>query len=556
MRGRIERVFARVWGALAIAAGALAIVAGAVVLRIFAGVGFANYDTLYALAWGGQLSRGQTPAYGVAIAPTPHPLVEALGVALSPLSARAIEDVAVALAFLALSACAWVMYRLASLWFGRAAGVVAAVILLTRVPILSYGARAYVDIPYMLLVLAALLVESRRRAASGRSAANERPVDDRGQPGDDDGPTEAGREETGPDGTAGRQAGDRGLKSISVLALLALAGLLRPEAWAFSGLYWLYLMDLTPARLGRLKGFRRARVRARASEPSRRSLPRGGARIAGLTLLAAAAPVLWVASDWLITGDPLWSLTNTRHTAHMLGRVTGVSNVPQYVPRRIGEILRPPVLAGAALGGVLSLLWLRRRALLAAAAGAIAVAVFAAFAAAGLPINTRYAFLASAILCVFCGAGAFGWTRLAREDTRRRWWMAGGALVLVALALYAPAQYRSAHRELDKLARQQRIQNDLLALVHDRAITLTCGPVGVPNHAPVPLLALYLKTSPANVVSAQTGQVSQGVYVDPASKEVEDDYVLDPLDPHLPVTVPSGFTEAHANRSWLIFRRC
>jgi hypothetical protein len=26
-----------------------------------------------------------------------------------------------------------------------------------------------------------------------------------------------------------------------VLVLLALAGLLRPEAWVFSGLYWLYL---------------------------------------------------------------------------------------------------------------------------------------------------------------------------------------------------------------------------------------------------------------------------------------------------------------------------
>ena len=54
----------------------LAIAAGAVVLRLIAGVGFANYDTLYALAWGGQLSRGQAPAYELPIAPTPQPLVE------------------------------------------------------------------------------------------------------------------------------------------------------------------------------------------------------------------------------------------------------------------------------------------------------------------------------------------------------------------------------------------------------------------------------------------------------------------------------------------------
>jgi len=477
--------------------GALpAIIAGAVLLRVISGVGFANYDTLYALAWGGQLSRGQTPAYDIAVAPTPHPLLEALGLALSPLGPRAMERATVALGFLALAACGWAVYALGAQWFGKAAGALAALILLTRVPILSYGVRAYVDVPYLLFVLSALLVESRARAS-----------DDRGH--------------------AAPTAGSGAL----VLALLALAGLLRPEAWAFSGLYWLYLMS--PRR--RLRTHR---------------------ELAGLTLLAALAPLVWVLSDLAITGDALWSLTNTRHTAHLLGRVTGIGNVPQYIPRRIGEILRPPVLAGAALGGVLSLLWLRRRALIGAVAGVLAIVVFVAVAAAGLPINTRYAFLAAAILCVFCGAGAFGWMRLARDDPRRRWWMAGGALVLVALIAYAPAQYRSAHRELDKLARQERIEGELLALVDDRSITLRCGPIGVPNHAPVPLLSLYLKTSPANVINAQVGQIFSGEYVDPASREVEEGYVLDPRDPHVPVNVPPGFREVHANRSWLIFQRC
>ncbi len=214
------------------------------------------------------------------------------------------------------------------------------------------------------------------------------------------------------------------------------------------------------------------------------------------------------------------------------------------------------MLAGAAIGGVLSLLWLRRRALVGAAAGVLAVAVFAVFAAAGLPIDTRYAFLAAAILCIFCGAGAFGWTRLQSEDPRRRWWMAAGVLVLAALLAFAPSQYRSAHRELNKLARQQSIEGDLLALVDDGAITLRCGRVGVPNHAPIPLLALYLKTSPENVLSAQVKPISSGTYLDPANTEVEQDYVLDPRDPHLPVSVPPGFAEVRANRSWLIFRRC
>src|SRR5438552_16367641 len=100
-------------------APAVWILAGAAVLRLLAGVGFANYDTLYALAWGGQLSRGGTPAYDVAIAPTPHPLVELLGLLLGPLGARTAIDVAVALGFVALSACCWLVYRLGRQWVGR-----------------------------------------------------------------------------------------------------------------------------------------------------------------------------------------------------------------------------------------------------------------------------------------------------------------------------------------------------------------------------------------------------------------------------------------------------
>ncbi|MGO9490596.1 MAG: hypothetical protein ACLQBB_16430 [Solirubrobacteraceae bacterium] len=472
-----------------------AIVLGAILLRLIAGVAFANYDTLYALAWGGQLAQGETPTYGVPIAPTPHPLLELLGVILRPLSPHAEIEVVVALAFLSLSACGWVIFRLGQAWFGWAAGALAALVFLTRVPVLSYGVRAYLDIPYLLAVLSALLIVVRRPRA--------------GAP---------------------------------VLALLAVAGLLRPEAWVFSGLYWLYLVGLLPARV---------RALLPAGEPVR---DRGA--LIGLTLLAATGPLVWLGSDLLITGRPLWSLTNTRNTASTLDRKTGIGNVPLYIPKRIGEVLQAAALAGAAIGGILTLAWLPRRALPGAAAGLLAVLIFAAFAAIGLPINTRYAFLAAAILCIFCGAAVFGWIRLAPGDRRRRPWMALGGLVLLGLLVSAPSQYRTAHRELDKLARQEQIEDDLVALAESRAINLRCGPVGVPNHAPIPLLALYLRTSPARVRSAQVGHIDSGVYVDPASSEVEEDYILDSHDPHEAVSVPPGFTETAANRSWMIFRRC
>ncbi len=494
-------------------------------LWLAAGVGFANYDTLYALVWGEQLARGATPQYGIPLAPTPHPLVEALGFVLSPLSPRALEDVTVVLAFLALAGCAWAVYRLGALWFNRPAGAVAALLLVTREPILSYGVRAYVDVPYLLLVLGALIVETRRPRA--------------GAP---------------------------------VLALLALAGLLRPEAWVFSGLYWLYL-----ALAGRVAfahtGLRRvAAVRPQPpgtggeggptgdddEDLERGCAARSPRELAWLALLLASAPVIWVASDWLITGDALWSLTNTRHTALTLGRETGIAKVPEYIPRRIGEILAPAGLAAAALGGVLALAWLRRRALLGACAGLVAVLVLAVFASAGLPIDTRYAFVPAALLCVFAGAALCGWTLLEHGDPRRRVWGALAALVALALLVTAPAQYRVDHRELDALAVQQRIQDDLIALAGRGAIATGCGPVGVPNHAPIPLLALYLGADPSAIPSAQAlaAPLAHGTYVDPADGEVQRDYVLDQAERAHPVSVPPGFTLHAANRSWRIYERC
>src|SRR5207244_2179683 len=101
-------------------AGALpAIIGGAVLLRLIGGVGFANYDTLYALSWGAQLARGQAPAYEIPVAPTPHPLVEALGVLLEPFGPRAAAGVTVWLGLLALSACPWVGYACGRACFGR-----------------------------------------------------------------------------------------------------------------------------------------------------------------------------------------------------------------------------------------------------------------------------------------------------------------------------------------------------------------------------------------------------------------------------------------------------
>src|SRR5436853_34491 len=147
------------------------------------GHGFANYAALYSLVWGRELAHGHGPSFDVTLAPTPHPLANLGGLALAPFSPQTGEDVLVVVGFIALGAVGWLVYALGARWFGAAAGVLAAVLFLTREPVLSDGTRAYVDLPYLALVLGALLPIERRRAP---------------------------------------------------FVLLALAGLLRPEAWLFS----------------------------------------------------------------------------------------------------------------------------------------------------------------------------------------------------------------------------------------------------------------------------------------------------------------------------------
>ena len=156
-------------------------------LRLISGVGFANYDTLYALAWGGQLARGQTPAYGVPIAPTPHPLLELLGLVLAPLGPAATVHVDGRARLPRAVRLRWVIYRLGADGSVGPPGRSPRCLFLTRVPVLSYGVRAYVDLPYLLLVLSALLVESRhrrrtrsRRRARARPARARRPAASRG----------------------------------------------------------------------------------------------------------------------------------------------------------------------------------------------------------------------------------------------------------------------------------------------------------------------------------------------------------------------------------------
>jgi hypothetical protein len=499
------------------------VAAVAALLLLLFPLGFPNYDTIYSLLWGRELGEGLSPDRGAALPPTPHPLAELFGLLASPLGDGAVA-LTMVVAYLSLGLIGYLVYRLGSLWFDRPVGAVAAAIVLTRAPFLSNGLRAYVDLPYIALCLGALLIETRRPRA--------------GWP---------------------------------VLTLLALAGLLRPEAWLFSLAYLAYLA-LWPA--GESQGDLDAPGVEEARTPLERADTQNAELISsafvrargvlasphGLALvaLALAGPLLWALFDWITAGSPTYSFTGTRETVETLERQTGPVDLVLYGPRRLGEVLQWPGIVGALGGVVLGLAFLRRRSAIGVAAVALALGGFAILACAGLAIIPRYTMLAAAILAVFAALGLLGWRLLEREHRWRRPWQAFAALVAAMLVLWAPNQYDLLSRVDTDLTNQERIEADLHDLAGSGAFEPLCGPISVPNHRAVPRLAFDLDLRPSRVVSfSEQRQPSRGLFLDPASPFVIHNFVLDPNDPaRLRTPVPPGFRPVARNESWVLYRRC
>jgi len=491
---------------------------GALLLLLFP-TGFPNYDTIYALVWGRELAHGVSPDYGAALPPTPHPLADLLGVVTTPIGDGAIT-VTMIVAYISLGLVGYLVYRLGSLWFDRPIGAVAALIVLTRAPFLSNGLRAYVDVPYIALVLGALVVETKKPRA--------------GWP---------------------------------VLSLLALAGLLRPEAWGFSIAYLAYFvlwperspaglreetrMPLERADTQNAGLIRPAFVRARGILVS----PRGLSLIA----LTLAAPILWVLFDGITTGNFLYSLTGTQETVDTLQRKTGPVDLVLYGPRALGEVMQWPGMVGAAGGIVLGLAFLRRRSALGIAAVVLALAAFALLAAAGLAIIARYTMLGGAILAIFVAVGLLGWRLLDAGHPWRRRWQAFAGLVALMFVLWLPNQWDLDSTVHSDLADQGKIERDLSDLADSGAfVEPLCGRVAVPNHRAIPRLAFNLDVKPTQIVSAsEEGVPARGYFLKPANAFVIHNFILDPNDPtRFRLAVPHRFERAGGNDSWVLYRHC
>jgi hypothetical protein len=202
----------------------------------------------------------------------------------------------------------------------------------------------------------------------------------------------------------------------------------------------------------------------------------------------------------------------------------------------------------------LALLWQRdRRVRLGVLAGVVSLLSICVLAAAGLPLITRYTLLPASLLAIFAGAGVFGWLDLA-PGARRTWWSRFALLALLVLVGFVPDQARRVERLGGALSRQAAIQDDLGELVSNG---LPCRPIAVANRRPIPLLALWLRTSPEQIVDAQQGLPARGSYIVPRTPAVARDYILDKRDRNrdIPAT-PPDFGTFRADRSWRAFANC
>jgi len=455
-----------------------------------------TFDTAWSLLWGREAIHGVVPTFSAYRAPTEHPLWLGLGILLAPFGDGEAARIATAVGVASLVLLVAAVYRLGQVTFGALAGLVAAVILLTRLDFPFLAAFSFVDVPYLALLVWAAVLEAERPRRGG-----------------------------------------------PVLALLVLAGLLRPEAWGYLIAYVVWL------------GWR--------ATPRRRL---------ALGALAALPIVLWGLTDLIVTGDPAFSFTFTTNHAQEFDRQRGLVQVPGSTLSALIEYLKWPILAGGVGGIVLAWRFFQPRARLEVplAMLVLGLASFVVTSAAGFAVIPRYLAFGALPLMVFCAYLFTGFLEQPRGGAARRRWAAGAAVLVVAggawqVAHLHPASVTGEFAYRVRVERALREALDAPATVAARR----CGPISVPNHKLVPYVRL-MTGAPNGAVAARSDPVEAAraarggaaIYLagglrlldHPAYGMFGRQFRFDDTQA---IAVPApGFVPIHRNAQFVVYARC
>jgi hypothetical protein len=457
---------------------------------------YPTYDSFYALLWGRDLLHLHLPDFSVYRGPTEHPLAVAFGAVCSIVGqygARLVVLGSIA-SYVALVAGS---YRLGRLCFGPVVGAIAGLLVLSRFFVENLAAQGYLDITYVALVVWAVALEVERPR-----------------------------------------------RGPLVFALLAAAGLLRPDAWVLSGLYWLWC----------------------AYPASNRT------RLHYLGL-AALAPVLWILLDGIVTGDPLFSLHSTSGLAAELERTKGFLAVLSSTWSYAVRIDKLPVVLGGLVGVPIAIWLAPRRVLFPLAALGCLLLVYVAEGAAGASVVDRYMVGSSIVLLVFCALVLGGWSMLERGSRLRRVWIAGAVL----LALYgtvAVANTLSLSSLRNTLAYHEDFHEGLVAALHAPAVKKElerCPLLTLPNNKLIPDARWILNpVGQRNIVarSQATADREKGalgldhriekgsVAVYPLGAAVFFEAIVDVGDDPRDQAPPAGFKRVYTSRYYAVYAHC
>lgn len=479
------RPFARLaalpWTVLGVVAVVVATVVGFIVYPTYP-----NYDSVYSLVWGRELLDGDRLSFEAYRAPTQHPLAIVFGAMLSLLG-QVGDRVMLAATLASFVVLVLGLYRLASRAFTPLVGMFAAALLCTRFDFPFLAVRGYLDVPFLALVVWAAALEQERPR--------------RGTP---------------------------------VFALLALASLLRPEAWFLIGLYFLWCAY--PAGWG-------DRVRYAA--------------------WTACGPVIWALTDLAVTGDPLFSHTHTSGLAEELGRAKGLSAVPSSTVDFLVRLDKAPVVVAGVAGLLIALYLAPRRSGVPLALLLAGLGTFAAVGLGGLSVIQRYLLVPSLMVMVFAAVALGGWTML-REGTRlRRVWAVASVVAILGGAGYTATRVNLAVFD-NELTFRGDARTGLEQLLDEPAVRagLRCGPVSVPNHKLVPDVR-WLLDLPEDRVVARTDETQRarfergGVAIYAANRSVLIRTVLvDGMDDPVMTEPLPGYTFAAASDAYGAYVRC
>jgi hypothetical protein len=401
---------------------------------------YPNYDSYYSLIWGRELLHGIKPSFDGYRTPTEHPLAVAFGALLSIVGNPA-DRIMVGATLGSFVVLAAGLYRLGRASFGTLVGLAAAALLCTRFDFPFLAARAYIDIPYLAFVVwaAALEAEKPRR------------------------------------GTI-------------VFVLLACAGLMRPEAWLLSGLYFLWCF-----------------------------LPATWAQRMRYAILTAAPPIIWIALDYWATGDPKFSLTHTSGLAEELGRATGLSGIPHATVQFLKNLDKVPVFYAGILGLIIAIVLAPRRARMPLALLVIGLGTFVLVGLAGLSVIDRYLLVPSLIVMIFAGVTLGGFNMLSNGIARKTW--AAASALLIVYGVF----YTATHVNLSTFTNELIFRGDshasLKSLLNNPEVQAArrCGPISTPNHKLIPDSRWILDASANQVVARsdpnQRARIGRGVAI-------------------------------------------